>query len=119
MLVGHSTEVQLTVATTGPRTERTFRVTHGGTEVSTRTVTLPANSTVEIEFEITFEDPGTGTVEVNGVRASGLTVATTSKEPTTTADVVDKADRFTLVLGLIAFAVSTIWAGTSISRRGL
>jgi hypothetical protein len=80
-------------------------------------VTLPANSTVEIELEVTFESPGTGIVEVNGVEAGELTVATTSEESPTTNDGGDNADMFTMVLGIIALLVSTIWVGSTVRRR--
>lgn len=115
---GHSTVVRVTVAPLERRSDAAFRVTHDGTHVATRNVTVSAASRVTIEFEVVFEAPASGVVAVNGVRAGELTVATaTDDDASRTADEPTGQNWFVVLTGLIAVFVSILWMGPTVRAR--
>ncbi|MFT4884633.1 MAG: hypothetical protein ACI8U4_002149 [Natronomonas sp.] len=89
----------------------TLRVTHGDTHVSTRVVTVGAEETVELELDVTFEEPNDGVVEVNGVPAGELTVGSGDGEEET-APPTEPANQagFGAFVALFAILLGTLWA---------
>jgi hypothetical protein len=116
VLSGRSTMVRLRVSPPAERTDRTFRVTHDGRHVATHNATL-SPSTTELEFGVSFDRPATGPVEVNGVQAGQLTVATTPQNGTSDGFGMEDPEGFVALVALIAGAVGTLWAGVSIRGR--
>jgi PGF-CTERM protein len=99
------------------RDNLTVRIVHVGGRIATHNVTVPAATTVDRTFEVTFETPRSGVVVVNGVPVDELTVATADDDPTTTKMATEVDDQpgfgpfvalFALLLGVLAVRRS-VW----------
>jgi len=105
--------VRATIRNRGERTELTLRIAHDGVPVTTETVTVGTRETVDVEFEVTFEEPRTGVVEVNGVSAGELTVGEENEESPDESAETDEQSGFGAVVTLLAVLVATLWARSS------
>ncbi|MCO8243295.1 MULTISPECIES: CARDB domain-containing protein [unclassified Haladaptatus] len=86
--VGDSVTVSATITNRGNwMADETVAVTANGTNVATRTITVPVGETKTISFGITLDHPGTYDVAVDGTSAGTLVLSGATETTETSGDV--------------------------------